>query len=473
MTNSTDVTDETDVVVIGLGPGGGEVASALLDAGLGVVGVERELVGGECPYWGCIPSKMAVRAAGALAEARRVPLLAGDAQVRPDYAAVAHRIRAEATDDWDDAVAVARFEKAGGRFLRGAAVIEGQGRVRVDGEVVAARRGVVVATGSAPVRPPIPGLADAGYWTNREAIAATRAPESLVVLGGGAIGLELAQAFARFGTAVTVVEGADRVLPMEEPEASVLAADALVEDGATLRVGRRAVAVSRNSGITTVELDDGSTVTEPLSRAPVGPSTPGPGVRDADRVNRERQTGYAQRRAPCLLAPQVVHRRRVRAGVRPVARAAGGDTLVGWRVVRVGDRRAGGDAAVHVVPVRGRHAGRRGLPRPRDPRRPAVGLLQRAARHHGSTTTPSPTSTRPATSSGTAGCTTGGHTRWSTPRRARVGGGHGGDERDRHAWCAARRRAGPGCAVVGAGAVGVPAGSRGGGASPGGAGAIR
>jgi pyruvate/2-oxoglutarate dehydrogenase complex dihydrolipoamide dehydrogenase (E3) component len=154
MTHSNDV---TDVVVIGLGPGGGEVASALLDAGLVVVGIERELVGGECPYWGCIPSKMAVRAAGALAEARRVPLLAGDAQVRPDYAAVAHRIRAEATDDWDDAVAVARFEKAGGRFLRGAAVIEGRGRVRVGGGVVTARRGVVVATGSAPVRPPIPG----------------------------------------------------------------------------------------------------------------------------------------------------------------------------------------------------------------------------------------------------------------------------------------------------------------------------
>src|SRR5690242_5265183 len=208
----------TDVVVIGLGPGGGEVANRLLDAGLSVIGVERELVGGECPYWGCIPSKMAVRAAGVLAEARRAPLLAGTADVRPDFGAVARRIRAEATDDWDDAVAVARFEKAGGRFVRGTAVIEERGQVRVDDEVITARRGVVVATGSAPVRPPIPGLNEVGYWTNREAIAAKDAPDSLVVLGGGAIGLELAQAFARFGTEVTVVEGADRVLPLEEPE---------------------------------------------------------------------------------------------------------------------------------------------------------------------------------------------------------------------------------------------------------------
>lgn len=254
----------TDIVVIGLGPGGGEVASGLLDAGLEVVGVERELVGGECPYWGCIPSKMIVRAAGALAEARRVPLLAGDVVVRPDLAPAARRIRAEATDDWDDAVAVARFEKAGGRFLRGSATIvgpvgAGSGRVHVGDEVVTARRGVVVATGSTPVRPPIPGLAESGYWTNREAIAATRAPDALVVLGGGAIGLELAQAFARFDTEVTVVEGAERVLPAEEPEASAVAARALVADRVAVRTGRRAVAVARHAGRFAVTLDDDTT----------------------------------------------------------------------------------------------------------------------------------------------------------------------------------------------------------------------
>jgi pyruvate/2-oxoglutarate dehydrogenase complex dihydrolipoamide dehydrogenase (E3) component len=270
----------TDVVVIGLGPGGGEVAARLLDAGLSVVGVERELVGGECPYWGCIPSKMAVRAAGVLAEARRVPLLAGTVDVRPDFGVVARRIRAEATDDWDDTIAVERFEKAGGRFLRGAAVVEEPGRVRIGDEVVSVRRGVVVATGSAPVRPPIPGLAEAGYWTNREAIAAKEAPDSLVVLGGGAIGLELAQAFARFGSAVTVVEGADRVLPLEEPEASAVVAAALAADGVTVRAGRRATAVTRTAGRIGVTLDDGATVagTELLVAVGRRPSTAGLGL---------------------------------------------------------------------------------------------------------------------------------------------------------------------------------------------------
>lgn len=269
----------TDVVVVGLGPGGGEAAARLLDAGLEVVAVERELVGGECPYWGCIPSKMLVRAAGALAEARRVPMLAGDAVVNPDLAPVARRIRSEATDDWDDTVAVARFEKAGGRFLRGSAVIEAPGRVRVGSEVVTARRGVVVATGSAPVRPPIPGLAEAGYWTNREAIAATRAPASLVVLGGGAIGLELAQAFARFGSEVTVVEAGQRLLPAEEPEASALAQQALVADGITVRTGVRAVGVHRDGDLR-VTLGDGDVVTGTELLVAVGrrPSVAGLGL---------------------------------------------------------------------------------------------------------------------------------------------------------------------------------------------------
>lgn len=115
----TNVEQVVDVVVIGLGPGGEEVASRLADARLTVLGVERELVGGECPYWGCIPSKMIVRAAETLAEARRVHQLAGTAEVHHDYAPVARRIRAEATDNWDDSVAVRRFEKHGGRFVRG------------------------------------------------------------------------------------------------------------------------------------------------------------------------------------------------------------------------------------------------------------------------------------------------------------------------------------------------------------------
>lgn len=142
----------------------------------------------------------------------------------------------------------------------GQATLVGPRRVRVGEAVFTASVGVVLATGSARVRPPIPGLAEVGYWTNREAIAAITPPSSLIVLGGGAIGLELAQAFARFGSEVTVVEGADRVLPAEEPEASAVIADVLAAEGLQLRTGRRAVTASRSGGRTTVELDDGDTV---------------------------------------------------------------------------------------------------------------------------------------------------------------------------------------------------------------------
>ncbi|MGH3907336.1 MAG: dihydrolipoyl dehydrogenase family protein [Pseudonocardiaceae bacterium] len=158
-----------------------------------------------------------------------------------------------------------RFEKLGGRFVRGRAMLVGPCRVQVGGTVFRASAGVVLATGSAPVRPPIPGLAEIGYWTNREAIEATSPPGSLIVLGGGATGLELAQAFARFGSVVTVVEGAERVLPMAEPEAGAVLTAVLRAEGLDLRTGRHAVAVSRAGGSAaggyiTVELDDGSTV---------------------------------------------------------------------------------------------------------------------------------------------------------------------------------------------------------------------
>ncbi|HEV3366919.1 MAG TPA: FAD-dependent oxidoreductase, partial [Acidimicrobiales bacterium] len=185
--------ERADVVVVGMGPGAEDAAERLAESGLDVVGVDGELVGGECPYWGCVPSKMMIRAADLLAEARRVPGMAGAVTVEPDWAPVARRIREEATDSWDDAVAVKRFEDKGGRFIRGWGRLEGPNRVAVGDRVIEAGRAVVVGIGTRAWTPPVPGLSDTPYWTNREAIETEEVPASLGVLGGGAIGVELAQ----------------------------------------------------------------------------------------------------------------------------------------------------------------------------------------------------------------------------------------------------------------------------------------
>lgn len=249
---------EVDVVVIGMGVGGGHVAERLAEEGLEVVGVEAELVGGECPYWACIPSKMMIRAGNLLAEARRVPGMAGDSQVVPDFVPVAARIRDEATDDWNDQEAVDRFTRKGGRFVRGRARLAGPGRVEAGGEMFAVRRAVVLATGSRPQIPPVPGLEGVPYWTNRQAVSVKEPPASLLVLGGGAIGVELAQAFARFGTAVTVLEAMEWLLPAEEPEAGALLAEVLAEEGA--RTGARAAGVRHVEDAFRLTLDSGEEI---------------------------------------------------------------------------------------------------------------------------------------------------------------------------------------------------------------------
>jgi pyruvate/2-oxoglutarate dehydrogenase complex dihydrolipoamide dehydrogenase (E3) component len=244
--STIDNTNETtvDVVVLGMGPGGEDVAGNLAAAGLSVVGIEAGLVGGECPYWGCIPSKMMIRAAHTLAEARRVPGLAGTSTVTPDWGPVAARIRAEATDDWDDTVAVDRFVGKGGTFVRGRGRLVAADVVEVDGRRYRATRAVVVATGTTAAVPPIPGLADTPFWTNHQAIEATELPSSIIVLGGGAIGSELTQVYARFGVDVTIVEALDRLLPAEEPEAGHLLADVLRGEGIDVITGTAAASVA-------------------------------------------------------------------------------------------------------------------------------------------------------------------------------------------------------------------------------------
>lgn len=248
---------DVDIVVIGLGVGGEEVANRLAAAGLSVVGIEHNLVGGECPFWGCVPSKVMIRAANVLAEARRVDHLAGRARVEPDWTTVAKRIREEATAGWTDDAGVERFTSKGGRFVRGSGTLAGPGLVRVGDDLYRARVGVVLSTGTTPVIPPVPGLAGTPYWTNREAIELAELPESLVVLGGGAIGVELAQVFARFGVRVSVVEAGGRVLALEEPESSERVAAALRADGVTVHTGARAERVEHDGAGFTVSLADG------------------------------------------------------------------------------------------------------------------------------------------------------------------------------------------------------------------------
>ena len=222
---------EVDVVVVGLGPGGEALAAQLARGGLDVVGVDKHLVGGECPYYGCIPSKMMIRGADLIAEGRRVPEVAGQATVSPDWTPVAKRISEEATSDWDDQIAVDRLQDAGARFVRGAARLDGPRAVVVGAERFVARKGVVLNTGTEPAVPPIDGLADTPYWTNRDAVKVTELPGSMAVIGGGAIGVELAQAFSRFGVAVTVIEVAPRILAPEEPASSKLISEVFAREG--------------------------------------------------------------------------------------------------------------------------------------------------------------------------------------------------------------------------------------------------
>jgi pyruvate/2-oxoglutarate dehydrogenase complex dihydrolipoamide dehydrogenase (E3) component len=248
---------EVDDIVVGMGPGGEDAAGRLAEAGLAVAGVEAALVGGECPYWGCVPSKMMIRAANLLAEARRIPGMAGSATVAADWSPVARRIREDATDDWHDTAAADRFTGKGGRLFRGHGKITAPGEVTVGGDVLRARRGIIIATGTRPAIPPIPGLAGTPFWTNHQAIEAERVPRSLIVLGGGAVGAELAQVFARFGATVTVVEALGRLLPPEEPESGALLAKVFGREGIGVRTGVAAASIAHDGAEFTVTLADG------------------------------------------------------------------------------------------------------------------------------------------------------------------------------------------------------------------------
>jgi pyruvate/2-oxoglutarate dehydrogenase complex dihydrolipoamide dehydrogenase (E3) component len=358
---------EFDVVCLGGGVAGEAIAGGLQDSGLSLAVVERELVGGECPYWGCVPSKTLLRSGETLTEAGRARTLAASrVDWDVDFPKVSKRVYWMARD-LDDTRPAAAMEATGAKLVRGAGRLVDLRTVEVAGDRLVARKAVVIANGGTAAIPPIPGLDTVRYWTNRQATLPKELPERLAVLGGGAVGVELGQAFARLGSKVTVVEAGPRLLGLEEPDAGAALRPHLEADGMQLIVGDPCVAVESQATVVVLHLKSGAVV--PADRLLVATGR---------RANFEawKESGLAQTERGWLkVDPQILEAHAGVYGAGDITGLGGFTHLAYYHGQIVARRLRGEDArADHVAVPRVTFT---------DPEVASVGLSEAAAREHG------------------------------------------------------------------------------------------